>query len=106
MVCSGVELPAEANAFMALVGRHFRPLIEPVPVFGDDELRRLTLPIQLWTGARDLLVDAASSARRLQQLLPHADVHLLAERGHVIVDQGEAILRFLERSIDAPSQPG
>jgi pimeloyl-ACP methyl ester carboxylesterase len=41
LVFDRVEIPTEVEEFMMLVGRHFRPMLEPVPVFGDAELRRL-----------------------------------------------------------------
>ena len=95
MVCRGVELPEEAVAFMALVGRHFRPLTEPVPVFTDDELSRLQMPIQLFAGSRDMLLHSDASVRRLARLLPHAQTHLLSGCGHVIVGKSEDVLGFL-----------
>jgi pimeloyl-ACP methyl ester carboxylesterase len=95
MVCGDVELPADALAFMSLVGRHFRPLVEPVPVFNDDELRRLSMPLQLFAGGHDLLVHTRPSVERIKRVVPHAEAHLLEDRGHVIVDQGDEILRFL-----------
>jgi pimeloyl-ACP methyl ester carboxylesterase len=94
LVCGGVELPDEALAFMALVGRHFRPLTEPVPVFDDDELRRLQMPIQYFGGRKDVLLRSEVSAQRLSRLLPHAQVHLLS-CGHVIVGTSDQILGFL-----------
>jgi len=95
MVCRGVELPEEARAFMALVGRHYRPLTEPVPVFTDEELVRLQMPIQLFAGSRDMLLHSDASVRRLVRLLPHAQAHLLDGCGHVIVGKSEDVLGFL-----------
>jgi pimeloyl-ACP methyl ester carboxylesterase len=95
MVCQGVQLPEEALEFMALVGRHFRPLTEPVPVFDDDELVRLQMPIQCFAGSKDMLLNSEASVQRLSRLLPHAQVHLLRGCGHVIVGKSEDILGFL-----------
>ncbi len=44
IVCRGVEIPPDVEEFMVLVGRHFRPMLERVPVFSDEELLRLTMP--------------------------------------------------------------
>ena len=95
MVCGDVELPPQAEEFMALAGRHFRPLLEPVPLFSDDELRRLQMPIQLFAGSNDMLLHAAASVERLVRLLPHAEAHLLEYSGHAILGKSEEILRFL-----------
>jgi pimeloyl-ACP methyl ester carboxylesterase len=98
MVCRGVELPKEVVEFTRLVGRHFRPLTEPIPVFRDDELLRLQMPLQFFAGSKDMLLRSEASVRRLVKLLPHAAAHLLGDRGHVILGKSEEILSFLLRS--------
>jgi pimeloyl-ACP methyl ester carboxylesterase len=80
------------------VGRHFRPLTEPIPVFRDDELLRLQMPLQFFAGSKDMLLRSEASVRRLVKLLPHAAAHLLGDRGHVILGKSEEILSFLLRS--------
>jgi pimeloyl-ACP methyl ester carboxylesterase len=98
MVCGGTELPPEVEEFMGLVSRHFRPLIEPVPVFSDGELLRLRMPIQFFAGSKDMLLRSKASVQRLAKLLPHAEIHLLKDCGHVILGQSDEILRFLVKS--------
>jgi pimeloyl-ACP methyl ester carboxylesterase len=104
LVCAGAEIPAEAEEFMRRVGRHFRPLLEPVPVFSDEELVRLQMPVQFFAGAKDMLIRSKASTQRLEKLLPHAEVHLLQDCGHVILGKGNEILHFLLRSDRAASE--
>jgi len=98
IVCRGVEIPPDVEEFMVLVGRHFRPMLEPVPVFRDEELLRLTMPIQFLAGKKDALLPAAASVRRLKRLLPQAETHLYPDCGHAVIGKADEILEFQLRS--------
>lgn len=73
----------------------FKPRTERLPVFPDDVLRRLTMPVQVTVGGRDALFDSADTARRLARCVPHATVHVLPEAGHALLGQTDAVLTFL-----------
>jgi pimeloyl-ACP methyl ester carboxylesterase len=94
IVCRGVEIHPDVEEFMILVGRHFRPLLEPVPVFSDEELLRLTMPIQFLAGSKDALLPSEASVRRLQKLLPHAETHVFEDCGHAVIGKADEILEF------------
>jgi pimeloyl-ACP methyl ester carboxylesterase len=98
IVCRGSEIPPDVEEFMMLVGRHFRPLLEPVPVFRDEGLLRLTMPIQFLAGKKDALLPAEASVRRLKGLLPHAEAYLFPDCGHAVIGNADEILRFQLRS--------
>jgi pimeloyl-ACP methyl ester carboxylesterase len=98
--------PVPANAgpadreianFVSLIFRHFRPRIGKKPVFDDDALRRLTMPVLLIVGARDAMLDSHEARRRLEHAVRHASVCFLPEAGHVIRDQAARILEFMKR---------
>ncbi|MGW7572506.1 alpha/beta fold hydrolase [Streptomyces sp. NPDC054765] len=78
-----------------LTFKHFKPRTERLPIFPDDALRRLTMPVLLIAGRRDAMFDSEETARRLHRCVPHATVHLLPETGHAILGQTDAILTFL-----------
>jgi len=75
--------------------------LEPVPVFRDEELLRLTMPIQFLAGKKDALLPAEASVRRLERLLPHAETHLFQDCSHAVIGKTDEILEFPRRS----SQP-
>lgn len=95
LVFHPAEVPGPVLEFGRLVARHYRPVTEPVPVFRDEELNGLQMPVQFFGGTADVLTRARESAERLARLVPHAEVHLLDGRGHAILGQTEAILSFL-----------
>jgi pimeloyl-ACP methyl ester carboxylesterase len=89
---------SEVGAFldsMTLTFTHFRPRKERLPVFPDDALRGLAMPVLAIVGARDVMIDSYDTARRLEQCVPDAAVHLLPAAAHSIVSQTATILDFL-----------
>ncbi|MBN1533348.1 MAG: alpha/beta fold hydrolase [Spirochaetes bacterium] len=101
MVYHRAEVPPEVLEYQDLVTSHFNPLMEPLPLLSDEELRRLAMPVQYFGGDRDVLLDTARSARRLRELLPRAEVHVLEDTGHVIVDRFIEARDFLAKSAAA-----
>ncbi|MCZ8381531.1 alpha/beta fold hydrolase [Mycobacterium sp. CPCC 205372] len=82
--------------YMLLIHRHYLPRRDRLPVFTDDQLRSLTMPMHVTVGGRDRILDAHDTARRLERLVPHATVTLLPDLGHAITGDGAAIHRFLD----------
>jgi len=83
--------------FMRLIAGNFRPRMVKLPVFSNDALKRLTMPVLAILGARDVLLDSAGTSRRLEQNVPHAEIRWLPDVGHLIVGQTRPILEFLNR---------
>jgi pimeloyl-ACP methyl ester carboxylesterase len=82
-------------SFLSLIHRHFRPRMVKLPVFSDDALRRLSMPVLAIVGARDVLLDSAETKERLERHAPNAQVIYLPEAGHFIPGQVARILAFL-----------
>ena len=83
-------------AFMGLVGRHTRPRRIRIPIFSDASLSGLQMPVLAIVGGRDVLLDSDGTRRRLERLVPLAEVHFLPEAHHFIRGQGQVILDFLQ----------
>lgn len=81
--------------FVALIHKHFRTRMVKLPVFPDNALRNLNTPLLAIIGARDVLLDSAQTKRRLERLVPGAQVVFLPEAGHVIAGQTATVLKFL-----------
>lgn len=95
------DLPVKALPLvelMSFIGLCFRPRMERIPRFGDAALRKLTMPLLVIAGGRDVLIDSADTRRRLELNAPHAEVHFLPETGHFIRGQAGVMLDFLTRS--------
>jgi pimeloyl-ACP methyl ester carboxylesterase len=81
--------------FVALIHEHFRPRMTKLPVFRDESLRCITVPVLAIVGARDVMFDSTATKRRLERAVLKAEVMLLPDTGHIITGQTERVRRFL-----------
>lgn len=93
---AGAPVDPDAARFGALVMRHMRPRLDPMPLLGDQELARLTMPVLAVAGDRDALIPGPKAMARLARQVPHAQIHLIPGAGHVLLGQGPRLARFLE----------
>ena len=88
------EIPQEVLHFMNLIVESYTP-IQHLPVFPDEQLVRLHMPVLFVGGEDDVIIDAQESAQRLSRLVPSAEIRILANRGHVLTNSIEYILPFV-----------
>lgn len=88
------NLPKEVLEFMNLIVENYDP-IPYLPVYTDEELRRLDMPVLFIGGEKDAIIDAEGSAERLARLVPSAETQVLENCGHVVADAVGYILPFL-----------
>jgi pimeloyl-ACP methyl ester carboxylesterase len=94
--------PAETTArdaalvdFALVIFKNFKPRMHPIPMFTDDQLRQVTIPLLTIVGGRDTMLDSHHTQRRLKHAVPHATIHLLPDAGHLLPDPTSTILEFL-----------
>jgi pimeloyl-ACP methyl ester carboxylesterase len=85
--------------FVELIHRNFRPRREKIPIFSDDALFKLQMPILAIVGDKDVLIDQAETKTRLQKASALAEVRYLEGTGHLVLGQTAAVSEFVERSL-------
>lgn len=95
LINRGTEISQDAAEFQILTEKHFIPMRESLPVFSDAEIISITAALQYFGGAYDILLNTRKTADRLAKLLPSAEVNVLPETGHVILNQFSSIRKFL-----------
>lgn len=85
--------------FMGMIHKNFRVRMVKLPVFSDQALQRLGMPVLAIVGGKDVLIDSAETKQRLERNVPHAEVRYLPEAGHFIRGQAQPILEFLCRAL-------
>ena len=81
--------------FLGLIFRNFVPRRDHIPPFPDSALSRLRMPMTLFIGGEDALIDSYDTKRRTEKLLPQAEIHLDPEIGHFIPTPTAQIVSFL-----------
>lgn len=90
--------PSQREALVeevSLVSGNYRYRSGDLPVFDDEALRGLTMPVHVLAGERDVMWDSAVTARRFAALVPRARVHILPDVGHYIPTGSGAEIEFL-----------
>ncbi len=91
----GEEIPEEILNYQKLIAKHFNFRREVIPIFSDEDIKKLEMPVCLLVGEHDIMLRSQETADRLKKLLPHADVKVLKGKGHTIVTFGDDIRTFL-----------
>lgn len=77
------------------ISSQFKPRIGVLPIFSDQELRQLTMPILLLGGTRDIIRDLARIESRLRNLVPQLEVTITSGAGHALLNTTGRVLEFL-----------
>jgi pimeloyl-ACP methyl ester carboxylesterase len=88
-------IPKKMLEYQKLLGKSFNYRREIIPLFADSEIERLTMPIALFVGEKDIMLHSAMTAKRLIGLLPHANVNIIPGAGHTLIDLTDKISDFL-----------
>lgn len=94
-VAQGNELPKEVEEFINLILWGYNPIAEELPTFSDGQILRLAMPILFIAGKNDVIIDSVSAAQRLSKLISNAEVHLLENTGHIVLNALEYVIPFL-----------
>ena len=89
-------VPDGVEDVTVLVTSHFKPRMGVLPVFTDEELRRLTMPVLLLGGTRDVIRDAEKIAGRLRAYVPQVEVTIIPGAGHALLNTPPLVLPFLK----------
>ncbi len=77
---------------------HFKPRFGVLPIFSDDELRRLTMPVLLLGGSKDIMRDMGKIEARLRVYVPHLKFKLITGGGHALLDTQGYVMELLQQS--------
>jgi len=86
--------------FMQLIHDNFRVRRVKLPVFGDDALRALNMPVLAILGGKDVLIDSDDTRQRLERNVAGVQIRYIPEAGHYIPAQTTPIFDFLCQSVE------
>lgn len=88
-------IPEVVLEYQKLIGKNFNFRREVIPLFSDNELKRLTMPTILFVGDKDIMFHSLKTAERLGSLVPHANVNIIPGAGHTLINLTDRINGFL-----------
>jgi len=89
------EEAKEFLSFFELILAHHVVRTQPIPVVSESTLRKLTMPVLVVVGARDIVFRAETMRRRIASFVPDARTLVLEKAGHGLTDQTSTIDQFL-----------
>lgn len=95
LVMGNVAIPAELDDYLTLIMTEFKPRIGALPLFTDEELSRLAMPVLLIGGDQDVIRDEVAIAARLEARLPDVQTSILPGVGHTLTATTAYTLPFL-----------
>jgi len=102
LVVGEAAIGEPALEFINLIMTNFRPRLGTIDMFSDEDIKRLTMPVKLFTGAKDVINHSAKMAARLERLLPRSGITVLPDHGHVLINLTDEIIGFLLDGSGAP----
>lgn len=86
---------AQLPGLTMLIFQHFRQSRQQIPLFTDESLGQLTMPVLAVVGGRDVIFDSRETAYRLTQNATRATIRFLPDAPHILPDQTMPVLEFL-----------
>jgi pimeloyl-ACP methyl ester carboxylesterase len=99
LVFKDMALPEDLDRFVTLVDRHFNYRMGSPPLFTNQELQGVSIPVLYLAGEQDAMLNTQKSAERLQKLLPNVTVNIFKDDGHVTINMAPRAVFFLRDTV-------
>lgn len=90
------ELPDAVIEFNKLIAAHFNPIIGALPVFSDEQLSKMNMPVLYMAGEFDVTSDTKKAVKRLKNSLKDPSINIVKNNGHVIYDTMKEVIPFID----------
>lgn len=95
MICRPHRLDPTSEQTVLLISKNFR-YRRAVPLFSDEDLRKLDMPVLYMGGENDVMLPSEKCGKRLSQVLPQATVKVIPSAGHLLFNTPPEIISFLQ----------
>lgn len=86
----------KAMEYTMLISKNFNPRMDRLPLYSSNDLKKLTMPILAVYGEKDCMLNVEKSVGYLKASTS-AEIVVLEGVGHVITNQTDRIIRFINR---------
>ncbi len=95
-IFQGGQFPDDLDRFLTLVSKHFNFRTGAPPLFTDEALQSLSMPVLLVAGEDDVMLDTTKTAERMGAKVPDLTVRIYAGDGHATINTATDVLAFLQ----------
>lgn len=95
LIFKDLPLTEEADLYFTLTAKHFNYRRGEPPIFTDEQLRSIKVPIIFLGGKEDIIFNTEKAAQRLKALLPDLTVKLYGGKGHALVNMAKIVMPLL-----------
>jgi pimeloyl-ACP methyl ester carboxylesterase len=99
MIFKDMAMPEDLDLFLTLVDRHFNYRMGSPPLFTDEELQSLAMPVLYLAGEQDAILNTQKTAERLQKLLPDVTINIFKNDGHATINMAPRAVSFLQDKV-------
>lgn len=99
LIFRDTPISEDAERFFVLTSKYFNFRVGAPPLFTDDELRQMTMPVFYLVGEEDARINTRKTAERLQKLAPNLQVNLMKDEGHAAINMAPKVLSFIESAV-------
>ena len=90
------EVAPEVAMFFDLIQKHLIPRFGSPPVLSDSEFQSITAHVCMIAGEKDAFFNTAKAAARLKRVLPEAEIQIISQGQHGLIELGDRIMEFLK----------
>ena len=92
----GTAIPKDQLEYQKLITSVFNARQEIIPLFTDEDLKKLSMPCMILLGEKDIMIQSQETKERAVRFISHCTVRQYPEKGHSLVGMEQEILHFLQ----------
>ncbi len=98
MVYGNAEIDQQTLEFAIIIKDNYIPRTDVLPIFSDENLRKIKASTLFIGGENDCFYDSKKTALRLEKNIKNAECHVHKDTGHVLLNQTQHFIDFLEEN--------
>lgn len=87
----------DAEYAFDLIATYFNHRLGEPPLFSDEQLKSINIPMLFLAGAKDIFFNTPKAAERVKNLISLSTITVLPEHGHGLINTAGIILSFLRK---------
>jgi pimeloyl-ACP methyl ester carboxylesterase len=98
IVYGNLEIDNKTLEFASLIKYNYKPRTDVLPLFHENSLQKINIPTLFFGGENDCFYDSEKTSSRLKANLNNIQCLVLKNTGHILINQTNIILQFLNSS--------